>query len=363
MQMRTAGIVGTGLYVPEKIITNDWFKDFDLPFVTKSDAPKKVSANDWFKEIDLLSMDEIFAEVGVQERRFCAKGESASDMEVKALLAAVENAGISIDDIEMILDGPSLHDELMPGNAAALQYKSGAKNAASMNVETACTSLISQISVAWGMIASGGYNTVACVVSANWTKVADYTEKNSLFVGDGAAAIIMQPVTPGKGVLSVHLETDGKCCGGAGINFRLPNAYIRNYRAADYLEPARERFYFYFDRQHAGFEEMKRSVLTKTPEVALKALAKAGYTKDHIDFLITHNPNKVLTELWRKALGVPPEKTYLTIEKYGNMSAASIGANLHEASVNGMFKDGDIVVLCAPGVGCHYAAAVLKWGK
>lgn len=111
MAMKSAGIVGTGLYLPEEIRTNEWFNDFNL-----------------------LSVGDIFDSAGVQERRICAKGQSATDMEVQALWSAVENAGISIDDIEMILDGPSLHDQLMPGNAAALQYKSGAKNAVAMNV-------------------------------------------------------------------------------------------------------------------------------------------------------------------------------------------------------------------------------------
>jgi len=339
-QMRSAGIVGTGLYVPEEVRTNEWFED-----------------------LDLLSFDEIFDEAGVEERRVCAKGENASDMEAKALLSAVENAGISIDDIELILDGPTFQDQPIPGNAAALQYKSGAKNAAAINVETACTSLISQISVAWGMIASGLYDTVACVVSTSWTNIADYTEKNCMFMGDGAAAIIMQPVSKGKGILSVHLETDGSCYGALGCNLRLPSRYIRDYKAASYVEQSRERLYFYIDRGHAGLEEIKRSGPITTPNAAKKALAKAGYTEKNIDFLISHNPTKILTEAWRKALNIEPEKTHLTIEKYGNMSAASIGANLHEASVSGRIKDGDLVVMCAPGAGYHYAAAVLRWGK
>lgn len=338
--MKSVGIIGTGLYVPKTIVTNDKFKD-----------------------IELLSVDEIFDETGVQERRACAEDETASDMEVRALLSAVENAGISINDIEMILDGPTLHDQLQPGNAATLQYKSGAKNAAAMNVETACASLISQIGVAWGMIATGMYKTVACVVSANWTKVADYTEKTCTFIGDGASAIIMQPVSQGKGVLSVHFETEGKAATSLGINSRLPRAYIQNYQPANYLEPTRERLYFYIDRENAVLEEIRCSGPVKPPEVAKKALAKAGYQTTDIDFLISHNPSKILTEAWRKALGVPLERTHITIEKYGNMSAASIGANLHEASINGKLKEDSIVVLCAPGAGYQYAAAVLKWGK
>ncbi|MFK5892291.1 MAG: ketoacyl-ACP synthase III [Pseudomonadota bacterium] len=340
MTIKSAGIVGTGLYVPKKVITNDWFD-----------------------ESMLLSIDNIFDEAGVKERRFCAENEKASDMEVKALLSAVKNAKISIDDIELILDGPSLHDQLMPGNAATLQHKSGAKNAASMNVETACTSLISQIVIASNLIATGAYKTIACVVSANWSRVADYTEKSCMFIGDGASAVIMQAVSEGKGVLAHHLETDGETCDGLGINMRLPRAYIQDYQATDYLKSPKERLYFYIDRKHAGFKEIKNSGPTKTPDVAKKALAKAGYTQSDIDFLISHNPSNILTKLWREALDVPIEKTYTSIEKYGNMSAASIGANLHEASVKGKLKDGDIVVMCAPGAGYHYASVVLKWGK
>lgn len=104
MEIRAAGIVGTGLYLPKEIRTNEWFKQFEL-----------------------LPFDELFDNTGVMERRVCAKGEKSSDMETKALLEAVKNAGINIEDVELILDGPNLHDQPQPGNAALVQYKSGAK--------------------------------------------------------------------------------------------------------------------------------------------------------------------------------------------------------------------------------------------
>lgn len=338
--MKAVGIVGTGLYVPEEIRTNDWFRRFDM-----------------------LPVDTIFDEAGVKERRISAENELPSDMEAKALIAAVENAGISIEDVEMILDGPSIHDQIMPGNAATLQYKSGAINAASMNVETACTSLISQMMVAQGMIATGMYHTVACVVSSNWTKVADYSEKSCTFMGDGAAAIIMQPVSEGKGVLSIQLETQGQHAKGVGINARLPRSSIEHYEHPDYFNPSREKLYFYIDRGLSGLEEIKRLGPTQTPDTAKRALEKINYSTKDIDFLITANPSKLLTEQWRKALDVPLEKTHITIEKFGNMSATTIAANLHEAVTSNKIKDNDVVVICSPAAGFHYAAAVLRWGK
>ncbi|MBF0558184.1 MAG: ketoacyl-ACP synthase III [Nitrospirae bacterium] len=338
--MRAAGIVGTGLYLPEE-----------------------VRKNEWFSKLDLLPFDEIFDNAGVVERRICASGEKSSDMETKALLEAVNNAGIGIRDIDLILDGPNLRDQPQPGNAALVQYKSGAVNAAAINVESACTSLLSQITVAWALIGSGMYQTIACIGATNWTVTADFTEKNCMFMGDGAAAVILQPVSEGRGILSTHLETDGSCWNAVGRNLRLPRSLLTNYTPGNYLEGPREKVYFYIDRGDSGIGEIKRSGPVKTPEVARKALSKAGYTERDIDFLITHNPTMALAEAWRTALDIPPEKSHITLEKYGNMSAATIGANLHEAVVMGKIKDDDLVVMCGPGAGFHYASVVMRWGR
>ncbi len=339
-EMRSVGIVGTGSYLPEEVRTNEWFKQFDL-----------------------ASSLDLFNDSGILERRIHAKGERSSDMEVKALLAAVENAGISVEDVELILDGPNLRDQPAPGNAAIVQYKSGAKNAAAINVESACTSLLSQMTIAWGLIRSGMYNTIACIGATDWTKSADYTEKNCMLLGDGAAALIMQPVSQGKGILSTCIETDGSCWNAVGRNLRLPKALLENYEPGNYIEGSRERIYFYFNRGDAGLDKVKEYGPVKVPEVVRKALSKANLNESDIDFLIPHNPAKKLVEAWLKALDIPSEKSHITLEKFGNMSAASMGANLYEAVAMGKMKDGDIVVMCGPGAGFHHAAVVMKWGK
>lgn len=338
--MKSVGVVGTGLYVPEEVRTNEWFVE----------------------QTNLLSINKIFDEAGVKERRFSAKDEMSSDMEAKALLMAVENAGIDIKDVELILDGPNLPDQCTPGNASILQYKSGAINAAAINVDTACNSLISQIDIAWAMIASGRYSTIACVVASMQTKVIDYTEKSCMLLGDGAAAVIVQPVSDGKGVLSTHLETDGRYHQAVRLELRVPRKYMRNYIGRLFFEEPMERLYFSFDHGE-GLKEISRMGPTKTPEVARKALAKAGYAEKDIDFFISHQPSKILTEEWQRALGVPPEKAHDTVEKYGNMGPASMGACLHEAVVSGRIKEGDLVLLAGPGAGFHHNAAVIKWGK
>ncbi len=334
------GIIGTGLYVPEKVLDNEWFEKFSLP-----------------------PFDDFLDNSGVKERRTCSKEETGSDLEANALLSAVKNANINIEDIELILDGPTLQDQPMPGNAAMLQFKAGATKAAAINVESACTSLLSQITIAYGLIKSGTYKTIACVASATWTAVADYTERSCMLLGDGAAALIIQPVTEGKGILSVHLETDGSCWGALGCNYRLPRRLIQEYQSENFLKKNRKKIYFYIDRDGGGLEEIKKSGPIKTPRVAKKALQKAGYCESDLDFLICHNPTEILVESWCREFNISKDKTHITLHKYGNMGGASIGANLHEAVTSNKIKNGDLIVMCAPGAGYHYAAIVMRWGQ
>ncbi|OGR01044.1 MAG: hypothetical protein A2511_17980 [Deltaproteobacteria bacterium RIFOXYD12_FULL_50_9] len=338
--MTSVGITGTGIYVPEKKLTNEWFQQFPL-----------------------LPVDALLDDSGIEERHVCAPGETGADLESKALLDAVANAGISIEDVELILVGSAIQDQPMPGNAAMVQFKSGAINAAAINVESACTSLLSQMTVAYGLIKAGVYKTIACIASATWTATADYTEKNCMLLGDGAAALILQPVSEGKGILGVHLETDGSCWGALGCNYRLPRQLLLDYQAGNYLGGGREKIYFYVDRKGGGVDEIKKTGPVKTPQAIRKALNKAGYCESDLDFLICHNPTVILVEAWLKELNVSKDKTHLTIQKYGNMSGASIGANLHEAVRSGKIKDGDLVAMGAPGAGYHYASVVMRWGK
>ncbi len=349
MLLKSAGIVGTGLYVPKEIRTNAWFMD-----------DKRLSLR---KDDDVQSLQKFLDDVGLKERRICAKNEKITDMEANALLSAVDNAGISIRDIDMILDGPGLHEQPQPGNASLLQHKAGAVNAAAMNLELSCASMISQIIVANAMITSGLYNTVACVVSTNWSKIGDYTTRSPMFLGDGAAAIIMQPVSERKGVLGVHVETKGQYHFGLGINSRLPRALIRDYHSADYSNPPRERLFLYMNEEHPGFKEAGSNSAVHVARSARLALNKANLSVEDVDWFLPTQPSKSLADSWREELGIPLEKMHITFEKYANMSSAAMGANLHEALVEKKIKDGDVVLMAAVGAGTHYAAVVLHWGK
>ncbi len=338
--MESVGIIGTGLYVPEHIRSNEWFNQFPL-----------------------LPFDDIFDDSGIKERRICGPNETGVDMEVNALKNAVHNAGIEITDIDLILDGPTIQDQPMPGNAASVQYKSGAVNAAAINVDTSCTTLLSQITIGQSLIQTGTYKNIACIASANWTKVADYSEKNCMLLGDGATAVILSKVKEGHGILSTYLETDGRGYDAIGCNLRLPRNLTESYEPGNYLHGNREKVYFYVKRHGEGLEQIKKSGPKKAPEAARKALHKAGYKESDLDFLICHNPTKVLVEAWLNELKVPGQKTHTTLAEYGNMSGVSLGANLHEAATEGKIKDGDLVAICAPGAGHHHAAVVMRWGK
>ncbi len=438
MKVRSAGIVGTGFYVPKEIRTNEWFESFDL-----------------------MPVNEIFNNTGVKERRISADYEVSSYMEAKALLAAVEDAGIDIKDVDVILDGPNLPDQPSPGNAALLQRKSGAENAIAIDVSTACISLITQLDIAWAMIASGRYKTVACVVASMQTKVADHTEISCMMLGDGAAAMIVQEVPEGYGILSTHLETQGEYFRAVGADFccqrrDLMSRYIdeektkeeqqktlvefkkeqqnkideemqayekqlkqiennsnnlpaeevaeklkvhKNFKPCtkvvdieledvivletSYLktsqnsEEENKKIHFFFDHGEKGLKHIAKHGRTETPMAARKALENINHTTKDIDFFITHQPSKVLTNAWRKGKSwwketddekekekwtdIPEGKTYNNLEKYGNMGPASTASCLHEAVKLEKIKHGDVVVLAGPGAGLHHNAAVIKW--
>lgn len=339
--MKPVGIVGSGCYIPKEIRTNEFFEQFEM----------------------LTSID-VFEKSGVKERRISARGELSSDMETKALLAAVENAGISIEDIDLILDGPNVNDQISPLNAPALQYKSGAKNAVAMNVDMACASLIPQLQVASALVGLGWYDTVACVVASVHSKFSDFTEKSCMILGDGAVAFILKPVSEGKGIISVHMETEGQFHRTVGVDWRLPYSQMKDYKFLGYTGGLKEDFYFYVNRtSEGGSEQIKESGPERLVDVIRKALAKVGYTQEDIDFFTPHNPTAYLCEEWRTRLGLPPEKMHITVEKFGTMGPASMAMNLHEASTMGKIKEGDLVVVGGPGGGFHNNAAVIRWGK
>ncbi len=310
-----AGIIGVGKYVPEQIVTN-----FDLE--------KKIDTSDeWIR-----------TRTGIEERRIAADHENTSDLAYLAAQDAINNAGISADEIGLILVATVTPDQAFPSVACQLQEKLGAVNAAAMDIAAACAGFIYALSTAKQFIESKAYKYVLVVGAEKLSKITDWSDRNTaVLFGDGACAAVLGEVSEGRGILAFELGADGT--GGKHL----------------FLDEA--------DHIAMNGREVFKFAVRQMGESAVSVLEKAGLTKQDVDFLIPHQANIRIMEASRERLELPEEKLSKRIHKYGNTSSASIGIALKDELDDGKIKDDDILVLVGFGGGLTWGAVVIKWGK
>lgn len=310
-----AGILGLGKYVPEKIVTN-----FDLE--------KVLDTNDeWIR-----------TRTGIQERRIARENEDSSDMAFEAAKEALENSGISPEQIGLILVATVTPDRAFPSVACQLQERLGASNAAAMDISAACSGFIYALATAKLYVESNSYDYVLVVGVEKLSKITDWKDRNTaVLFGDGASAAIVGKVSEGRGILAFELGADGT--GGKYLNMNDDNFIYMN---------GREVFKFAVRQMGA---------------TALSVLEKAGLSKEDVDFLVPHQANIRIMEAARERLELEEDKLSKRIHKYGNTSSSSIGIALKDELDEGKIKDDDIVVLVGFGGGLTWGGAVIKWGK
>lgn len=308
-----AGIIGIGRYLPEKILTN-------------ADLEKIVDTSDeWIR-----------TRTGIEERRIAADDVNTSDMAYGAAKKAIENAGISASDLDMILVATVTPDRPFPTVACMLQEKLGAVNAAAMDISAACAGFMYGIVTAKQFIESGVYKNVLVIGVEKLSKITDWDDRNTaVLFGDGAGAVVVGNVSEGRGILSFELGADGT----GGKHLYQDEFIIMN---------GREVFKF-------AVRQMGESCLT--------VLDKAGLTKEDVDFLIPHQANIRIMEAARQRLELPPEKMSKTVNKYGNTSAASIPISIVEELEAGKIKDDDLIVMVGFGGGLTWGAIAIRWGR
>ncbi|WP_107838805.1 beta-ketoacyl-ACP synthase III [Metasolibacillus meyeri] len=310
-----AGIIGIGKYVPEKVVTNE-----DLEKILDT-------SDEWIR-----------TRTGIEARRIAADNENTSDMAYKAALAAIENAGITAEQIGLILVATVTPDQAFPTVACQIQEALGAKNAAAMDISAACAGFMYGLITAKQFVESGSYDYVLVVGVEKLSKIIDWQDRNTaVLFGDGASAAIVSKVSEGRGILSFELGADGT--GGKYLCLDERKAIAMN---------GREVFKF---------------AVRQMGESAMNVVEKAGYNKEDVDYLIPHQANIRIMEAARERLGLPEEKMSKTIHKYGNTSAASIGISLVDDLEDGKIKDGDLIVLVGFGGGLTWGAVTLRWGK
>jgi 3-oxoacyl-[acyl-carrier-protein] synthase III len=309
-----AGIIGLGRYLPDKIVTN----------------------NDLEKIMD-TSDEWIRTRTGIEERRICGEDINSSDMAYEAALKALENADISAADIDMIVVATVTPDQPFPSIACMIQEKIGAKKAAAMDVSAACSGFMYGIVTGKQFIESGAYKYVLVVGVEKLSKITNWEDRNTaVLFGDGAGAVILGPVSKGRGILSFELGADGS--GGKHL-----------YQEKEFISMNGREVYKFAVRQMG--------------ESSVNVLEKAGLTKEDVDFLIPHQANIRIMESARQRLELPEEKMSKTIHKYGNTSSASIPISIVEEVEAGKIKDDDVIILVGFGGGLTWGAIALRWGR
>ncbi len=327
--MSRTSIIGTGSYAPAKVLTN-------------RDLEKRVQTSDeWIVE-----------RTGIRERRVAADDEAASDLALAAALPALELASTRADELDLIVVGTISADMPMPSCAAFLQAKLGATKAFAFDVSAACAGSIYALSIADQFIRSGTARRALVVGVEVLTRIVDWEDRNTcILFGDGAGAAVLGPsADPDRGLLSAHLHSDGR----AAPMLWIPGGGSKTPLTHEGLDQKLNKVAM------NGKEVFKYAVRALT-DVSHEALAANGLTAAQLDHVIAHQANIRIIDAVLQRIGVPREKCWLNIEKYGNTSSASLPMSLDEANRAGKLRPGDLVLMLAIGAGLAWGGAVVRW--
>ncbi|MBP2682548.1 MAG: fabH-2 [Deltaproteobacteria bacterium] len=320
-------IVGLGMYAPQKELTN-----FDLE--------KMVDTSDtWITE-----------RTGIRSRHIAEPGTANSDLCVEAARRALDDAGVDAADLDLVIVGTITPDMPFPSSACFLQAKIGATRAYAMDLSAACSGFVYSLSVADALIRAGRAKKALVVGSEILSSMVDYTDRSTcILFGDGAGATVLSECPEGEGILSCHLHSDGnlwqliQCPGGGTVNPYSPEMMEQRLHSI----------------RMAGNETFKHAVL-KMVEVSREALDRNGVGIDDVKLFIPHQANLRIIQVVGKRLGIPGERVFVDLERYGNTSAASIPIAMAEAKEQGRFAPGDLVLAVAFGGGLTWASALMR---
>ena len=325
---RTVSIIGTGSYLPEKVLTN-------------AELEKMVETSDeWIR-----------TRTGIRERRIAACDEFTSDLAAKAAQAAIENAGISAEEIDLILVATVTPDMFFPSTACFVQQKIGAKKAACFDVSAACSGFLYALEIAQQFITSHTYNTVLVIGAEKLSSIVDWKDRNTcVLFGDGAGAAILRHRGGSHGVITTHMGSDGNF---SDILY-IPGGGCRYPVTSENVDQRLNSI------KMNGKETYKQAV-TAMMNAANTALTQAGLTTNDLACIIPHQANMRIIEAIADRMKLPMEKFMVNLDRFGNTSAAAVAIALDEANRTGRMKEGDYILLVVFGGGLTWASSVIQW--
>ena len=321
--MTYSRIVGTGRYLPEKIMTN-------------VDLEKIVDTTDeWIR-----------TRTGVERRHVCADDQTTSDMCIEAAKVAMDDAGVTPDDIDMVITGTTTPDLIFPNISTIIQHKLGIPACTALSLEAACTGFIYALTTADKFIKAGEAKCALVIGAECITKLVDWSDRNTcVLFGDGAGAVILKP-SDKPGIISCHLGADGQYKDLLYYPFGASN----NLAAAG-TDAGRIMM--------TGNDVFKVAV-KKLGQIASETLEDAGVTKEELDWLVPHQANIRIIQAMAKRLDMPMEKVVLTVQDHGNTSAASVPLALDVGIRDGRLKPGQLILMEAFGGGFTWGSVLMR---
>jgi 3-oxoacyl-[acyl-carrier-protein] synthase-3 len=327
-QGRTCSITGVGSYVPEKILTN-------------AELERMVDTSD----------EWITSRTGIKERRIAAKDEFTADLATQAALRAMERAGVTAEQIDLIIVATITPDMPFPSTACLVQQKLGARRAAAFDIEAACSGFIFALEIAQQFITSRTYDTVLVVGAEKLSSIVDWEDRNTcVLFGDGAGAAVLQNRPNAHGLLTAVMGADGEK---AGLLF-MPGGGSRCPATAGSVA-SRQHFL------HMEGKETFKNAVQAMHTAALESLRRCEIDISRIKLVIPHQANRRIIDAVGERLGAKPEQLFINVHRYGNTSAASVAIALDEAVGSGRVERGDLLLLVVFGAGLTWGSAVIEW--
>jgi 3-oxoacyl-[acyl-carrier-protein] synthase-3 len=315
------GITGLGTHVPERILTND-----ELAQIVDT-------SDEW-----------IIERTGIRERRIAAQDEALTDIALPAARAALDEAGVEAADVDLLVCATVTPDMMFPTSSALLADELGMPKAAAYDLLAGCTGFVYALAQAYAMLSAGLAHRALVVGGDVLSKILDWQDRSTLVLfGDGAGAVVLESVDHG-GFLGFELGADG----GGGENLWLPGSGSRHFDDPDSFVKMNGREVFKFATRIMVYS-------------AEQILAECGKTVEDVDVYIPHQANKRIIDYAVGKLGIPPEKTVVNVDRYGNTSSGSIPLALTDARVEGRLHDGALILMTGMGAGLTWGSALIEW--